>query len=52
VPGLPTETVDPDTPHTFGVPDVKVTGKPELAVAETKKEPGTSWLPGDGKLMD
>ena len=35
VPGARNETVEPDTPHTEGLPEEKVTARPELAAAVT-----------------
>jgi hypothetical protein len=35
VPGDRNETVEPETPHTVGLPEEKVTTRPELAAAVT-----------------
>src|SRR6188508_1569629 len=35
VPGARNETVEPDTPHTEGLPEEKATARPELAAAVT-----------------
>jgi hypothetical protein len=43
--------VDPDIVHTPVVAEVKVTGRPELAVAERVNGVPTAWDPGLAKVM-
>jgi hypothetical protein len=54
VPGDRNETVEPDTPHTEGLPEEKVTARPELAAAVTVYvDPPIAAAPGgdDVKLI-
>ena len=50
-PGARNETVEPDTPHTDGLPDEKLTASPELAVAVTVYvDPPVAAPPGGAEV--
>ena len=44
VPVVASVALVPDTVHTVGVSDVKLTAKPELADALRVSEPPTTWV--------
>ncbi len=51
VPAASSEAIDPDTVHTAGVVEVKLTGSPELAVAVSVKAMLIIWGEIGKKLM-